>query len=613
MSRFRCYINPFNLNGTAYSGWVEVTKDVMWQNMGTLTAQLDVSDYDIGVFTNSGLTIDFTNYRGKYGDVGAQGTIFNWTRGNSQIKITYDEANEPFQAGFSHVGAVQGQEMTLYQGLINDVSTTMQISDQSIEFQVLGYESILGAVTIDPNWGQVLYGLGEPPNGNIAQVDTLEILTADGAHTYTGTVAGSAWSYGPTGGSPAPADIAAGIQGVLAGLVPTIMTPTVASNLITMTAYVPGAAFTNVCTDGDLALTTDVQADLITLSSVIANHLYSGSIKGYAWTYLSGATPSTTSVAAGISTAMNAVIGGSGILSAATGATIEVDGSPGDPFSNVFADTGVQITPITAISQQGWSSQQLVKRIMAIAAAQTPGNLVFTIDDTQLNPGPGGDSIVQNWDAVDSFPTQTLTAALDSILTTESSVLYMNGTTPVVSARTPTADVGHTFCGPTSLLGPEDIVDMQDISSGLNRVFNYATWAVSSTDVQVAQSPTSMAKYGARVKQISPIDGITTDATIDAILANVTNEFANPKQELTLYAPMNYETIPQGLLARVAIDFPLVPINSSLPLYGVAQYGVDQYPINVSNFTLDTSINFKVIGLGYDLTNKQIQFSLRRI
>lgn len=613
MSRIRVYLNPFNDAGTAYAGWQEVTLDVMWQSMGTLQLQLDVSDYDVGVFTNSGFQISFSNRSGKYSDVGQLGSIFAWTRTNTQIKITFDQADQDFQCGFVACGQPLNNEVVLYQGLIDDTATTMEITDQSIQFQVLGYESLLDQITLPYDWGNEELALDEPPYGSIAQIDQIEVVAADGTHTYTGTIAGVGWSYGPTGGSPTENDIANGIADAINALTLSILLATAdtTTNLVTITAVTPGVGFTNTTTDGDIGITTNTQQDTWTLSPALTSHTYTGFLGGKQWSYVTGPSQSATSICAGIAGAMNAL--SVGHAAGATDNTILVGGSLGTPFEDIWVDTGVSMSQTTACNVLGASSQTIAQQLMAYAAATPLGALIFTVDNTKLAPGPGGVSVITHWDDVSGFPNQTIKGALELVLTAENSVLYMNGTTPIISARTPAATVGHTFCGPTSGLGDEDIFDLQNISSGRNRLFNYCSWQVSNTDIQVAQSPTSVAKYGAQLKQVSPVNGISSVPNIQAVLGSIITEFSSPKEEILLYCPMNYSTAALGLLSRVAIDFPLVPINQNLPLYGLAQYGVDQYPINVANFTRNAAQNYKIIGVTMDPSNKQFQFQLRSI
>ena len=416
MGRLKAYINPFNVTGSAYSGWVEVTTDLLKSALGTIDQQLDVSDYDVGVFQTSSFSIELINTSGAYSDVGGGQSIFLFKRADSLFKITWDPAEFDYIAGFAQADDVVGNEFILFQGVLNDDSTVMQIRDQSISFDVLGYEALLDRSVIDSTWA--------------------------------------------------------------------------------------------------------------------------------------GSLPATH------------------------------------------------------------KASDLLKRALAIAAAGTNAP-VLTIDNTQIVPGND-----VTWDDITVFTNKTVKEAVDVILTAANSVLYMNGTTPVVSGRSGALTASNpTFCGPASTLGPENILDIQDISSGLNRVFNFVTWTDSNNPPTVnlsSENGTSVAKYGARKKNVT-VDGITTTATQQSVIDAIRTEFGTPEMELTLYTPMTPDTVALTLLSRVLIDYPLVTVDPNPAEYERAVYGVDSYPSVLSNFTIDTTTPFKILAISYDPGNDQIAFKLREI
>lgn len=408
MARRRVYFMPFLPNGT-YGAWTEVTQDIDASTLGAISRALDISDYDIGVYTNSAVAVSLRNEHGKYSDINSPNTIFALKRGDSQVKITWDQADWDFFAGVSRVGEIQGQEVVIYQGLLNDDSTVMQLTGQEISFNILGYESILDR-TLAPDW------VATPPADNHASTLIKSLLPA--------------------------------------------------------------------------------------------------------------------------------------------------------------ANLGVTVP-------------------------------LLTIDNTQINPG--NDVI---WDDLTVFANQTCREALNTILEGSNSVLFINGTTPVVSARTPSGSVLKTFYGPGSSLGPENIIDIQDVQSGLNRTFNYVTWTDTTL---VSLDAGSVSTYGIRKKDLA-IDGITNPPKQQSVLDSIRTEFASPKQEFKLLTPLTYDALSLPLLSKIAIDFPLVPIQSQgSALYEVAQYEVDSYPIEISSFQVLLSETYKVIGMDVDAVADNITFYLRRI
>jgi hypothetical protein len=126
------------------------------KSLGTIQKRLDISEYDIGIYTNSSLSLSLRNDHGKYSDVGGLNTIFTYKRSDSLVKITWDFSDFDFFAGGSFSNDILGNEVIVYQGLLNDDSTTMDLKDQNVSFNVLGLESILERATA-PDW------VGTPP------------------------------------------------------------------------------------------------------------------------------------------------------------------------------------------------------------------------------------------------------------------------------------------------------------------------------------------------------------------------------------------------------------------------------------------------------------------
>lgn len=411
MSRRRVYILPFLPSGVYAATWIDVTKDVVQDSLGAIQLKLDVSDYDIGVYTNSSIALALKNNTGVYSDVGNISSIFGYKRSDSLVKITWDLADTDYTAGVSTSYDIQGHETTIFEGLLNDDSTVMQLADQDISFNILGLETIFDRV-LAPNW------VSSPP------VD-------------------------------------------------------------------------NKCST-------------------------------------------------------------------------------------------------------------LIKALLAAANAGIT-QPVFSIDNAQIVPA--NDVL---FDDLSVFANKTCKEALDSLLLASNSVLYMGGTsltTPIVSGRTPSATVLKTFYGPGSVLGPENILDIQDIRTGLNRTFNFVTWTGTAL---FSQDATSVAQYGIRKKEIQ-IAGLTNSTKQQSVLDALRTEFASPKQEFKLITPITYDVLALPLLAKISIDFPLVSIGTTLPLYEVAQYEVDSYPAEISSFQILTSETYKVLGVDVDTVANNATFYLRRI
>lgn len=411
MARKRIYIKPFDASGAYATDWTEVTRDVDFNSFGSFNQQIDASDYDVGVFTNNGISLTLRNVDGLYSDVGNPTSIFFTKRADSLVKITWTQSDYDYFSGQSYSDDYLVLETEVFTGILVDDSTEMNVRDaQYVTFQILGYESLLDRVIVD----FVTYPLAD--NKTTSIIKSLLAATA-----------------------------AAG---------------TVGSNL--------------TVDNSRIVLTNDV----------------------------------------------------------------------------VFDDTTV-------------------------------------------------------------FDNLTCKDAIKILLLAGNGVLYMDGTTPVVSDRTAGASVAYTFYGPASVSGRENISELDKIRSGLNRTFNFITWG--SAPISIFSSDTSsIASYGARTKNIS-IDGITDSAKQQAIVNAIKSEFSNPKQEFMLATPLIPETLALTLLDRITIDFPLIPIDETLALYGKAVYGIDRYPQTLSAFSIGTDTPYKILGIQTDVVAEKITFSMRQI
>jgi len=228
---------------------------------------------------------------------------------------------------------------------------------------------------------------------------------------------------------------------------------------------------------------------------------------------------------------------------------------------------------------------------------------------TQANIVVGNDIAI---DDKTSLENKTIKEALKLLLLHSNSILKIENDTVIVSDREPTPDLKFTFFGQAAEDGIENILDINADRSGLNRMFNFWTWKDTGL---VATNSTSATKFGIVKKEID-FATITNTAKRQNILNALRDEFGNPQRELLLTTPMTDTVIKLNLLDRVNINYPTISIASSegiLPLYGIAQYGVDVYPESVFNLTIDPLDNFKIMGKRFNLKQETLQFQLRKI
>lgn len=156
MSRFRCYIQPFDDLG-AYSGvWHDITDDVDFDGMGKLSRKVDANDYDVGVFKFTSFNVTLFNSSGRYADPSVFQSLFRYKVANTLFKITWDANDYYCRAGMCKAGAITlFSETEIFRGFVDDTPAQMDIDTQKIQLSVLGYESIFEQVL---NPGTLLNG-----------------------------------------------------------------------------------------------------------------------------------------------------------------------------------------------------------------------------------------------------------------------------------------------------------------------------------------------------------------------------------------------------------------------------------------------------------------------
>lgn len=151
MGFFRVFIMPFDENGV-YTEFQEVTKYIEKNGVGNLETSIDSSDYLIGVFRVSRLSLKLNNRSGIFSDVGSPESMFQYTRADSRIKITYQPWETKPIAGFAKCGVVGSatfwEESVVFEGLLSDDDLKAQLKGDTIEFSVFGKESVFSRAIV---------------------------------------------------------------------------------------------------------------------------------------------------------------------------------------------------------------------------------------------------------------------------------------------------------------------------------------------------------------------------------------------------------------------------------------------------------------------------------
>lgn len=232
--------------------------------------------------------------------------------------------------------------------------------------------------------------------------------------------------------------------------------------------------------------------------------------------------------------------------------------------------------------------------------------LTIDIDNINLEV----DSLV---DDASVLHDQTVREVVADLLFAGNSVMYANMDGElIIKDRSPPAEVAFHFFGNASAEGIENLMQVDDYRSGLNRTFNFWLW----DDTTLTSSDATSVQQNGAFKQSVNFEFVTNNTRRQTILDSLKEEFVNPKKELTVETPMTDASMALELLDRVDIDYPTIPFPSdegNTAYYGVGSYGVDYYAQELSIFTINTLTNFKIIGKRVNLKAESIEFNLREI
>jgi len=146
LSRTKVYITPFDVNGI-YTAEIDITKWV--EGIGAIAIDTDSSDYQIGVFRNSNVKLDLNNRRGLFSDISIYQSIFRYKRSDAKVRITFLESDELPYCGTAICGSAPlVEEVTVFEGLLNDESLTEEAGREIVSFIALGFESVFGRITV---------------------------------------------------------------------------------------------------------------------------------------------------------------------------------------------------------------------------------------------------------------------------------------------------------------------------------------------------------------------------------------------------------------------------------------------------------------------------------
>lgn len=142
MGKIRTYIKTFDVNGDYNPDFVEISDSVL--RVGDVEQSIENGDFEIGLIRNSALRLTVRNDDGRFSESNNVNSIFENRRKDSIIRVTWSRNPNPLYVGFFKPGTRPLDiEVTLFEGLLNEITTVQNLKDQNLDFQILGYESKL--------------------------------------------------------------------------------------------------------------------------------------------------------------------------------------------------------------------------------------------------------------------------------------------------------------------------------------------------------------------------------------------------------------------------------------------------------------------------------------
>lgn len=250
------------------------------------------------------------------------------------------------------------------------------------------------------------------------------------------------------------------------------------------------------------------------------------------------------------------------------------------------------------------SNGDLLSEVLYALLNQAAITDLLTVSLSNLLP-----DLDQEIDSIASLQNKTVQEGLNKILLAGNSVLYIDGDTVRVKAREESASLMRTFFGAGAYRGQENVIDIQEIKTGVSRIVNYSVWK----DVNLTrENASSQTKYGVRKKELD-FEFFTDNTKRGNILQSIVDEFGDPKEELRLIARLTYDTIALQLLDKVTIDYPLVSIDQEGEIFGAAIAGVSKAAKVLNQFERLPSQFYKIMGRSINVAAATIEFKLRGV
>lgn len=137
MVRYKIEIAPKNASG--YDSYIDVTDRIEARGVSTITKSIDSLDYTFGIYTFSDITLNANNKNG-YFNINDSRSIFKYKRDLSKVRVTF--------VNFDEDPLSEETTQVVYNGIINDEATRLDVQNSMITFKVLSFDSVFRTLQV---------------------------------------------------------------------------------------------------------------------------------------------------------------------------------------------------------------------------------------------------------------------------------------------------------------------------------------------------------------------------------------------------------------------------------------------------------------------------------
>lgn len=146
--RYKVYFTPLtNAETNTYGDEIDVSDRIEVSGVGSIKRGIDASDYDMGVFFFSDITLKGFNYNGYFNDPGDNRSIFFVARDLCKVRIVFSDFEVTRNSSHRITDAEETETIT-FRGLINEEGTRLDAVTDTITFKVLALDSVIRTTKI---------------------------------------------------------------------------------------------------------------------------------------------------------------------------------------------------------------------------------------------------------------------------------------------------------------------------------------------------------------------------------------------------------------------------------------------------------------------------------